>query len=65
MIDVPANTPVTKPVLSIVATETLDDVQAFVEAGVPFPDNCVVFPTHADNVPDIIGKAFIVTVAVI
>ena len=43
----------------------LDDVQAFVVAAVPSPDNCVVFPIHADKAPDIIGNAgngFTVTV---
>ena len=33
-------------------------------AGVPLPVNCVVVPVQADKVPVIVGKPFMVTVAV-
>ena len=65
MVAVPCETPVTNPVVSTVATLVSDDVHAFVVAAVVEPVNCVLCPTHADKVPVILGKAFIVTIAVI
>ena len=60
----PAATPVTKPVLLIVATAVVADTHGFTAAAVPDPVNCVVDPTHVDKVPVIVGAAVIVTVAV-
>ena len=62
---VPALIPVTKPVLSTVATAELEEVQAFEVAAVALPVNWEVFPTHAFNVPEIFGKGFTVIVAVV
>ena len=60
----PADTPVTKPVLSTVATAGVPDTQAGAAAAVAEPVNCVVKPIQTVNVPVIVGSAFIVTVAV-
>jgi hypothetical protein len=62
---VPAARPVTKPVDDTVATATLDEDQGFVIAGDAEPDNCDVALTHADKVPDIVGKANTVNVTVV
>ena len=64
IVDVLALTPVTSPVTSIVATPVLEEDHGLVTAAVALPDNCVVFPIQADNVPVIVGTALIVTVAV-
>src|SRR4030095_2410528 len=61
---VPADTPVTRPVLFTVATPGDADTHGFVAAGVPDPVNCVVCPIHAVSVPLIVGSGFTVTVAV-
>jgi hypothetical protein len=42
----------------------VDEVHGVVEDAVAEPVNCVVEPTHTVNVPDIVGKAFIVTLKV-
>ena len=65
IIAVPAATPVTIPVALTVATAVFEDVQGFVVAGVPFPSNWVVNPTLTISVPEIVGKAFMVTSAVL
>jgi hypothetical protein len=64
MVDVPAVTPVTKPVADMVATEVLEEVQAFEVAAVPEPVNCVVEPAHTLSVPLIVGRGFTVIVVV-
>jgi hypothetical protein len=58
---VPEATPVTKPLLLIVATEVLLLVHGLLLAGVPLPSKSVVDPTHTVVVPLIVGKAFTVT----
>ena len=62
--DVPADTPVTTPVEETVATPVFEETHGFTAAAVAEPVNVVVVPTQADNVPVIVGKALIVTVAV-
>ena len=64
IVAVPAATPVTIPVVLTVATAVFEDVQGFVVAGVPLPVNWVVNPTPVTSVPVIVGKAFMVTSAV-
>ena len=64
IIHTPAPTPVTRPVLFTVATAGVDDTQALLAAAVPEPVNCVVEPTHAVNVPVMVGAAVTVTVTV-
>jgi hypothetical protein len=63
MMLVPAPTPVTTPVLLIVATDVVPDTHGFVAAGVPDPVNAVVDPTQTVKVPEIVGEALTVTVA--
>ena len=65
IVAVPAATPVTIPVALTVATAVFEDVQGFVVAGVPLPVNWVVNPTLTTSVPEIVGKAFTVTTAVV
>ena len=60
MIVVPALMLVTKPVFETVAIVVADEVHAFVGAAVPLPVYCDVAPTHADNIPLIVGLAFTV-----
>ena len=60
----PAETPVTTPVLLTVATAIVPDTQGFTAAGVPEPVNGVVAPTHTVSVPVIVGLGLTVTVAV-
>jgi len=62
---VPAETPVTTPAFVTVATPGVADTHGFTAAGTPEPVKFVVAPTQAVNVPVIVGRAFIVTVAVI
>ena len=72
MVVVPALTPVTKPVLFIVATAVADDVHAFDVAAVAVPYNCRVEPTQTEAVvievpplvKDTVGSGFTVTVTV-
>ena len=61
--DVPALTPVTSPVLLIVATLVDADDHGVVASAVAEPDNCVVLPTQALNVPVIVGSGLIVITA--
>ena len=60
----PTDTPATIPVELTVALDGVDEVHGVVEDAVADPVNCTVEPTHTVNVPDIVGKAFIVTVNV-
>ena len=60
----PTATPVTKPVEFTVALAGVEEVHGLLALAVPDPVNCTVEPTHTVNVPDIVGKAFIVTVKV-
>ncbi len=62
---VPALTPVTNPVLLIVATAGLEETHGVVVAAVPLPVNCVVPCAQITKVPVIVDKGFTVTVAVI
>ena len=57
---VPEETPVTTPALFTVATEGEADIHGSTAAGVPDPVSIVVDPVHRVNVPEIVGKAFIV-----
>ena len=61
---VPANTPVTTPVLLTVATVVVADVHGLVASGVPEPVKVVVDPSQTVKVPVIVGVALTVTVAV-
>ena len=61
----PADTPVTTPVLLIVATPVFDDTHGFTAAAVAEPVKASVAPTQIGPVPVIVGKAFIVTLAVV
>jgi hypothetical protein len=61
---VPPATPVTTPVLLTVATPGVPDTHGLVAAAVPEPVKGVVEPTQTVKVPDIVGAAFTVTVAV-
>ncbi len=62
---VPAETPVTSPVLETVATPVFPDTHGLEAEGDADPVNCLVKPSQTVNVPLIAGKAFTVTVAVI
>jgi hypothetical protein len=61
---VPAETAVTNPVDETVATDVFDETHGFVVAGDAEPVSCEVAFTQADNVPDIVGNAFTVNIAV-
>ena len=63
--EVPADTPVTKPVLLTVATAGFEDTHGLIVAAVAEPVNCVVPFTHAVNVPLIVGKPLMVTTCVV
>jgi hypothetical protein len=65
MILVPADTPVTRPVLFTVATEVVAEVHAPDTAGVPLPISWVVLPSQTPAVPDIAGSPVTVTVIVL
>ena len=54
---VPAETPVTNPVLLTVATPVDADIHGVEVAAVPEPVNCVVAPIQALKVPVMAGKA--------
>jgi hypothetical protein len=62
---VPADTPVTTPVLLIVATPVLLLVHGVVAFGVPLAVSVLVLFKHTFNVPLMIGNGFTVTVAVV
>jgi hypothetical protein len=61
---VPTVTPVTTPAEETVAIGVLPDVHGVVAFGVPEPVKVVLDPIHAVKIPDIVGFALIVTVAV-
>lgn len=52
---VPAEIPVTIPVLLTVATNVVADAHGVVGCAVPDPVNCVVDPSHTYSVPVIVG----------
>jgi hypothetical protein len=60
IIEVPADTPVTMPVVPTVAT----DVLLLLHVPPPEPTSVVVAPTHTELVPVIPGSGFTVTTAV-
>ncbi len=62
---VPAVKAVTSPVFETVATVVFEETHGFVVAGDAEPVNCTVPFTQADNVPEMVGKALTVNVAVI
>ena len=62
MIAVPAETPVTNPLLSTAAMDGFEDTQGKIVAAVPDPDNCDVVLTQAVKMPVTVGKAFTVKV---
>ena len=64
MVVVPAETPVTFPELSTVATPVFEDVQGVVPSGVPEPVNEVVDVPQISREPEMVGTLFTVTVAV-
>ena len=61
--DVPELTPVTSPVLLIVATPVDADDHGAVASAVAEPVNCVVLLTHALNVPITVGSGLMVITA--
>jgi len=65
MMLVPADTPVTKPALVIVATNGFDETHGVDTAAVPLPLNVTELPAHTFNIPEIDGNAFTVTKAVV
>ena len=64
MVTVPELTPVTTPTLETVAIAVFEDVQGTVACAVAVPVKVDVLPTHAFNVPPIVGNAFTVKLAV-
>ena len=62
---VPAETPVTTPLEFTVAILVLEDNQGFDGAAVPEPVKVVVLLLHTLNVPVMVGKDFMVTVALL
>ena len=65
MTDVPSVTPVTRPVLEIVATAVVADILGVVVAAVTDPVNWEVNPPQTVSVPAIAGRALTVTVAIL
>ena len=59
---VPAVTPVTTPLLFIVATEASLEAHGVVLLAVPDPDNVNVVPTHTSAMLLIVGSGFTVTI---
>lgn len=64
MVVVPADTAVTTPVLEIVATAVFEEVQGVVASAVAEPVSAEVLPIQALSVPEIVGRAFTVKVAI-
>jgi hypothetical protein len=60
---VPANIPVTIPVLETVATNGFEDIQGVLAFGEADPVSVVVAPMQADKDPVIVGAAVTLTVA--
>ncbi len=65
MFTVPGETPVTSPVELTVAIEVFEEAQGFVTAAVAEPVNWELLPTQVDKVPETVGIALTVKVAVI
>ena len=61
----PADTPVTLPALSTVATAGVADTHGLTAAGVPDPVQVVLAATATLAAPVMVGSAFTLTVAVI
>ena len=61
---VPAETPVTTPILLTVAIAGVEDTHGFEAFAVPEPINVIVEPVHTVVVPVIVGNAFTVTAMV-
>ena len=51
----PAETPVTIPVLETVATLGVPETQGLVVAAVPLPLNAIVEPTQTELFPEMVG----------
>jgi hypothetical protein len=62
---VPADTPVTIPVLEIVATAVFEEIQGLTTAGLAEPVKLVFAPVHILNVPEIVGGVVTVIIPVI
>ena len=62
IVAIPAETPVTSPLPFTVAIAVFDELHAFVAAGVPVPNNCVVPLIQIALGPDTVGNAFTVNV---
>lgn len=65
MIEEPLATPVTSPVLLIVATAVLEDVHGDTAAGVPEPVSCEVLPLQNVSVPLMVGFGLTVMLKVV
>jgi hypothetical protein len=65
IVEVPADTPVTNPVLLTVATDVFDDTHGLKAAAVALPVSWVVRPKQSFNVPVIVGSGFTVMVIVV
>lgn len=63
MVVVPEDTPVTTPVLLIVATPVLEEAQGVVAEGDAEPVNVMLVPTQTTEGPVMTGRALTVTVA--
>lgn len=61
---VPGARPVTSPVLETVATDVLEEIHGFDDAGTSEPVNWVLKPTQTLSVPVIVGRGLTVMVAV-
>jgi hypothetical protein len=62
---VPLETPVTNPVLLMVATPVLEETHGVTTAGVPEPFNWEVLPLQNVRLPVMVGFAFTVMVKVV
>ncbi len=61
---VPTARAVTNPVALTEATKPFEEVQGFEAAGMAVPVSCEVPLRHAESVPEIVGNAFTVNIAV-
>ena len=64
IVELPALNPVTSPVFETVATDEFEDIQISAADGAEEAVNCVVAPTHAVNIPEIVGSGSTVTKSV-
>lgn len=64
MVVVPVDTDVTTPVLEMVATAVFDEAQGVVASAVAEPVSVDVPPIQVLSVPEMVGSAFTVKVAV-